>query len=60
MATQMPRIEPASSMPQGTRRFVRSRIMAINATITNSARITTPQVITDPKFVSNRAKRSGL
>ena len=32
----------------------------MSATTTNTARNTTPQVITDPKFVSSRTKRNGL
>ena len=31
----------------------------MSATTTNTARNTTPQVMTDPKFVSRSAKRSG-
>ena len=60
MATQMPSTAPTISSHMGTRRFFRSMISATSATITNAARMTTPQVITDPKLVSSSAKRSGL
>ena len=44
----------------GTLRFRMSSTSATSATTVNTARMTTPQVMTEPKFDSKSAKRSGL
>ena len=58
----MPNTAPSTSSQSGTFSPLPSRsiTMTISAITTNTARKTTPQVMTDPKLVSSSAKRSGL
>ena len=60
MATATPNTTPAISSHTGTRFFMKSRTTTTSDITVKPPRNTTPQVMTDPKFVSSRAKRSGF